>query len=600
MKGKLRAEVLVLSALLTTMGVAPVLGDTTIPEVYEGVKLATPSNAVPNERDINGTEVVNFILYMNDGTDTKFEEGEQIKGQWVTLTNRIPSRDGYKFVGWSSNPEGTDVFFDEVYLSEDTELYAKWEKKDERYVEVTYHLNDGTGGIYKKEEILKGGLPNIYGLPSNGNFIHKGWYLEPECINEFLAYKYTDGVTSDIHLYAGWDEKKIITVTYHLNDGSVDDVHKIDERHTEEWQPNMPLPTRKNYKFLGWFTEPECINKVTGNIRLTESQDLYAGWTADGEKPDKIIVTYDMSYDMVFSIFKVDEIDKGGRIDLSEKPKVLGRDFIGWYKDKGFTEQVDETTVLIEDTYLYAKYRKEYMIKFYMNDGTKDLYKTDYIPEGESLVAHGQPEREGYTFTGWYMEPECKIKVDSIDKDGALYAGWKKKENNNNSSDNNTNNGNNNNSSDNNTNNGNSNSNGNNNGSNGNSNSNGNSSFEGGSSLTETIDYDWYLDTDERWYFLPKNKWGILSEGKRGWYYEQMDSKWYYFDLTDGHMLTGWNFIDERWYFFTEVNGGQTYFGDNTKGWKYTPVNEIRPYGSMYVNEITPDGYSVDENGALK
>lgn len=79
-----------------------------------------------------------------------------------------------------------------------------------------------------------------------------------------------------------------------------------------------------------------------------------------------------------------------------------------------------------------------------------------------------------------------------------------------------------------------------------------------------------------------------------------MDKKWYYFDLTDGHMLIGWNFINERWYFFTEVNGGQTYFGDNSKGWKYTPVSEIRPYGSMYCNEITPDGYRVDENGVLK
>ena len=39
----------------------------------------------------------------------------------------------------------------------------------------------------------------------------------------------------------------------------------------------------------------------------------------------------------------------------------------------------------------------------------------------------------------------------------------------------------------------------------------------------------------------------------------------------------------------------QTYFGDNTNGWVYNKVG--RPFGSMYVNEITPDGYYVNANG---
>ena len=36
------------------------------------------------------------------------------------------------------------------------------------------------------------------------------------------------------------------------------------------------------------------------------------------------------------------------------------------------------------------------------------------------------PAREGYTFTGWYLEPELKTKVTFLwlEKDVAVYAGW--------------------------------------------------------------------------------------------------------------------------------------------------------------------------------
>ena len=44
-------------------------------------------------------------------------------------------------------------------------------------------------------------------------------------------------------------------------------------------------------------------------------------------------------------------------------------------------------------------------------------------------------------------------------------------------------------------------------------------------------------------------------------------------------MATGWQKLGEYWYFFsTESQSG-------------------RPMGTLYVNEITPDGYMVDENG---
>ena len=111
------------------------------------------------------------------------------------------------------------------------------------------------------------------------------------------------------------------------------------------------------------------------------------------------------------------------------------------------------------------------------------------------------------------------------------------------------------------------------------------------------LDYDWFLDEDGTWYMLNNKPGETFGAALRNWYVESMDTKEYFFDPGTTKMLTGWQHIDDRWYFFTPRNEGQTYFGSNRTKWKYDPLRPGKPYGSMYRNEYTPDGYWVDENG---
>lgn len=105
----------------------------------------------------------------------------------------------------------------------------------------------------------------------------------------------------------------------------------------------------------------------------------------------------------------------------------------------------------------------------------------------------------------------------------------------------------------------------------------------------------WFLD-------IPTGKWYMLGaengDAQFGWYYEKQDGKWYFLNPFDGAMLVGWQFIDGKWYYFTEYNSAPTYSGNNRDGWWYAPTVEIRPYGSMYIGEITPDNYFVGDTGA--
>ena len=47
---------------------------------------------------------------------------------------------------------------------------------------------------------------------------------------------------------------------------------------------------------------------------------------------------------------------------------------------------------------------------------------------GQLLEAPEPPTREGYLFTGWYLDPACyeqwNLETDTIQEDITLYAGW--------------------------------------------------------------------------------------------------------------------------------------------------------------------------------
>ena len=87
----------------------------------------------------------------------------------------------------------------------------------------------------------------------------------------------------------------------------------------------------------------------------------------------------------------------------------------------------------------------------------------------------------------------------------------------------------------------------------------------------------WILDAG-KWYHLSTAHNGFFGEMLEGWFFDNTDGKWYYLDGS-GAMVVGWQNIGGKWYYFT-VNK------DNK-----------HPYGSLYVNTTTPDGYKVNADG---
>ncbi|MCI8949321.1 MAG: hypothetical protein HFG49_04660 [Lachnospiraceae bacterium] len=104
----------------------------------------------------------------------------------------------------------------------------------------------------------------------------------------------------------------------------------------------------------------------------------------------------------------------------------------------------------------------------------------------------------------------------------------------------------------------------------------------------------WFIDSKEDWYYFNESN----KTMKTGWHHDDEDGYWYYLNLSDGKMVTGWQTIEGKEYFFQPVRDmGNYHFNNEQEKWLYV-VNSKVPYGAMYVNTTTPDGFKVDGTGA--
>lgn len=91
----------------------------------------------------------------------------------------------------------------------------------------------------------------------------------------------------------------------------------------------------------------------------------------------------------------------------------------------------------------------------------------------------------------------------------------------------------------------------------------------------------WINDSQDPsvWYYVSEKKDASEGSMQTGWVTDPKDGRKYYLDPATGVMCSGWQKIGSVWYYF-----GQ-------------PGDTSHPYGSMYKNEMTPDGYYVGPSG---
>ena len=111
-------------------------------------------------------------------------------------------------------------------------------------------------------------------------------------------------------------------------------------------------------------------------------------------------------------------------------PTREGYTFSGWYQNVELTIVYDFTSAVTRNLTLYAKWTeavaKEYTVTF-NTDGGSTIVKQK-VKENERAVKPVDPEKDGYSFVGWYQDSGLTTLYDftsAVTGDLTLYAKWK-------------------------------------------------------------------------------------------------------------------------------------------------------------------------------
>lgn len=346
----------------------------------------------------------------------------------LDLSPYQPTRNGYIFMGWSTDKEGKNIVNAVPKGNESIDLYAQWKivsfvikyntdggttLPDEQYTLETKDDNNWKTGVHVKK---------------NG-YVFRGWFLTSDCsgnpltgfpLDMKLGIPSADKSVITIHLYAKWEVQDYSIVFRNAGDEFIDNKkYNIEEGISEE---DMPQPTWIGRKFLGWFNEKDELMKSvprgTGNLILTAKWE-YVKYKITYETNGGSISGEQLEYTIVDHVKLV-------------TPTKEHYTFTGWYTQKEGGEKYmhDEfPSSETGDKVVYARWTpKTYQLSFVTNGGSeiKGSFPFTY---GEVIDIDKRTYRQAYTFEGWYLDAGFTKKYDkntsgSIGGDLTLYAKW--------------------------------------------------------------------------------------------------------------------------------------------------------------------------------
>ncbi len=412
-------------------------------EVAHGGKAAKPSDPTRE-----GYRFIHWYLSTDTGEaeynfDTAVTENITLKAKWikrwnvtfhvnqagVSVSNKTfdegenytlptPSKSGVTFAGWYEAEAFTGTPCTEITsIGKDWNLYAKWTAT------VTFKKNDGTDAEVDTQTITCGGNASAPAAPSRDHYTFGGWYLTEDCAGNAFSFE-TEVISAHTVLYAKWTPEQH-TVTFQAGEGAVCDTPSVEVNYNETIK-KLPVPTKANFVFVGWFTDESYTTPFTTSTHITANMTVYAKWEDASN-------TWTVTFMNGTTQLAVQHIVKGEKIASPPDPTGEHDQLVGWYREASFTTLFNiSTETVTEDLTLYAKLEpKKYKVTFNWNDKETDptisekefTYNT--LAEEPSDVI-----KTGYTLTGWYKLPSCSeeskfdFATEKVIKSITLYAKW--------------------------------------------------------------------------------------------------------------------------------------------------------------------------------
>ena len=208
--------------------------------------------------------VIVIVLVLNNQkyvVTFDMQNGEPKFEQLVKRGNRVyepsdPKRKDYIFLGWY---EGNELYDFTKVVKYNMTLVAKWEKDD--YVKVSFETVGGN--TIEPISVKKGEKVTRPIDPKKTGHTFKMWTLNG------VAFDFETPITEDITLLATYED--VYSVFFDSNGGS-----KVASGTVKGGKIAKPEdPTRKGYKFLGWYLEDKAYDFST---EVKDNMTLKAKW----------------------------------------------------------------------------------------------------------------------------------------------------------------------------------------------------------------------------------------------------------------------------------------------------------------------------------
>ncbi len=234
------------------------------------------------------------------------------------------------------------------------------------------------------------------GVPVREGYNFDGW-----------DFDFSKPVTAPVNISARWSPKTYM-VTYDPNLGSLP---VLSQSVTFGTEVTLQIPQRDGFVFADWYVGEECVK--SGIWTIASDVTLTARWASN---------SYTVTFNADGGVFEgaaVVEVSYGSPV-VFPVPTKDGYTFGGWYD--GETLCFDGTYEYTKDLNLVAKWNeRSATLTFFENGGDKNSY-TEILAFGTKLPV---PQREGYTFGGWFSDEALTQQVTAVpDVSMRLYAWW--------------------------------------------------------------------------------------------------------------------------------------------------------------------------------
>ncbi len=356
--------------------------------------------------------VIRTVVYDANGGEIQKENAKIEYGTKYTL--EVPTRHAYRFEGWFSE-DGQIQYTDENGKSKGTCLFEATTTVVAKWTAINYRatFSSAYGGllapVFFTVESTAIALPTYSTADcEKWGVVFGGWFADEACSGSAVT-SIDPGSSGDCTYFAKWTPITY-TVRFESNGGSTVDIYQYT---VESANYAFPTPSKRGYRFEGWFDNAELSGSSVSGIGKGEIGDrkLYAKWSLE-------------YYDIILNL-------NGGTLSSTPpenytflsptvtlpEPTRNGYTFAGYYTSSSFVGTPVKTISAgsIGKQVFHAKWTANTYTITFVTGGTPIAQMT-YTPE-KAVTLPTTTTSTGRKFAGWYTNSSLSgSSVSSVPK----------------------------------------------------------------------------------------------------------------------------------------------------------------------------------------